>query len=674
VKLSVVIPTYNRRDLLAATLEALLGQRFPPDQYEVVVAVDGATDGTDDLLRARPDPRLVVTAGPNLGPAAARNRALAIARGRLVLFLDDDIVCPPDLLAVHAAAHDGPEPRLVFGPILVDEASPPGLATEWTRRHSLEYVARLNREGAPRADLDAYVDANSSLPRAALRAAGGFDERLHRQCETADLGLRLWKDGVRFVWEPRAVVRHVFVKTVDEVVRSDAGWQGRNEPMLVARHPELRARSALALVGQGSAPRRLLRQALTRAPLSVDRALALPTRAAERLAGPALRASTLSVAHRAAPHKSPLPLGAGLPGPTGPGMGQGDGVKMRAGSGPQVVSKRLAEPTAADRDRTPTIPAPDADRRLAHRDAALAGRSAGREAALAPRSSRVADLATDLGVGLLRARQGIAFYRAAAEAVGGWATLRRDYGRRLPTLLYHYVGCPPTGLPGSLVAEPAAFERQVATLASLGYVGIRAAEWLAWLERAAPLPARAVLLTFDDAYAALEDWALPVLRRHGWSATVFVVTGQVGGTNRWDDLPLPLASAERLRAWASGGVELGAHGRRHRALPGLSAADLADEVDGSRSDLEALLGAPVTSFAYPYGRVDAAASAAVGAAFPLAFTTEPGTAALADDRARLPRTMVLPGDTTLDLLARALLGHSPLQPLRAALGRLAGRP
>lgn len=574
MRVSVVIPTYQRRDLLLRALETLFAQRFPPEEYEVIVAVDGSTDGTVEMLRRlTPACRLDVVAGPNRGPAAARNAALARASGELALFLDDDILCRPDLLAVHAAAHGAGRRRIVFGPIEVARESPRSLATEWTREHTAAYLARLARTGRPDPARDAFVDANSSVPLAAVRAVGGFDPALFRQCETADLALRLIAAGAELVWEPRAIVQHVFVKSTRELVHTDAVWQGRNEVALCRRHHALRERTALGLIGTGVAPRRLLRRALASAPVSVDLLLDVPSAALERL--------------------------------------------------------RQAWPAEG------------------------AARGAGQA--------------------LLRARQGIAFYRAAAERAGSWSALRREFGQLLPVLLYHYVGPRPRGLPGSLAVSAERFARDVALLARAGFTGIRAADWVAWRRDGTALPAHPVLVAFDDAYTALVEHALPALRRHGFGATVFAVAGEVGGRNRWDDLEVPLMDATQLRDLARQGVEIGAHGCAHVTLDGLSAGALEREVVGSRDRLADVLGAPVTSFAYPYGRRDAPALAAVRGSYACAFTTEPGLNALDTDPHLLRRSMVLPSDTPADLLARLALGWSPIERLRARLGALARR-
>src|SRR5262245_25936128 len=102
----------------------------------------------------------------------------------------------------------------------------------------------------------------------------------------------------------------------------------------------------------------------------------------------------------------------------------------------------------------------------------------------------------------------------------------RVYGPRLPVLLYHDVGLttPLTENP-ALTVHPNAFERHVRCLCRLGYTSISAAQWLAWLEQGTPLPDKPILLTFDDGYKNITKYALPVLERYNFSATIFIVTG-----------------------------------------------------------------------------------------------------------------------------------------------------
>lgn len=195
---------------------------------------------------------------------------------------------------------------------------------------------------------------------------------------------------------------------------------------------------------------------------------------------------------------------------------------------------------------------------------------------------------------------------------------------RCLALLYHHVGPHRPDIYPDLSIAPGLFERQISWLARNGYTGIRPAQWLAWLQTGATLPKKPVLLTFDDAYADIAEFALPTLRRYGFGASVFVVTARVGSTNTWDELQgyarLPLMTATQIREWAMQDIEFGAHSRTHAHLPELDDDALSDEIVGSRDELASLLGTSVTAFAYPFGEYSDAARRIVAANYCLGFS------------------------------------------------------
>src|SRR5215472_3615067 len=126
MKISVVIPTYNRCELIPLTIQTLLDHDFPSDEYEVIVVVDGSKDATVDFLRPLTANRLLIILEEkrNGGPGHAKNLGLTAARGELVLFLDDDLLCERTLLAAHADAHRNSTKQLVVGPVFLSPASP----------------------------------------------------------------------------------------------------------------------------------------------------------------------------------------------------------------------------------------------------------------------------------------------------------------------------------------------------------------------------------------------------------------------------------------------------------------------------------------------------------------------------------------------------------------------
>lgn len=153
----------------------------------------------------------------------------------------------------------------------------------------------------------------------------------------------------------------------------------------------------------------------------------------------------------------------------------------------------------------------------------------------------------------------------------------------------------------------------------------------------------AVALTFDDGFQNFADEAAPLLADAGLPATVFVVPEHVGGENDWGGRHAPGIPALPLMDWSTLGtvaaqrVALGAHTRRHRDLTQVRGASLEDEVAGCVERMAAELGCRPTSFAYPYGAVDAAAATVVRDVYTHACTTELRPLRHDDDRAHLPR-------------------------------------
>lgn len=243
---------------------------------------------------------------------------------------------------------------------------------------------------------------------------------------------------------------------------------------------------------------------------------------------------------------------------------------------------------------------------------------------------------------------------------------------RMASLVYHRVGpADPDPRSAWLTVTPEAFERQVRWLKWRGYTGINGRDWLAWVRDRKPLPKQPVMFTFDDAYEEVAQHALPVLERAGFSAVVFVVTGQLGGTNAWDEgkgLPMRrLMSAEQIKDWAARGIEFGGHGHQHLDLTKLDAAALEAELAACVRGLDELVGEPAVSFAYPYGARNAEARAAVGRHFDLSVSTEEGLNDEGSDLLDLERTYVLPGDMFVDLESRARLGFSVVRRIQGAV-------
>ncbi|KUL23478.1 polysaccharide deacetylase [Actinoplanes awajinensis subsp. mycoplanecinus] len=204
--------------------------------------------------------------------------------------------------------------------------------------------------------------------------------------------------------------------------------------------------------------------------------------------------------------------------------------------------------------------------------------------------------------------------------------------------------------PYQVTVRPDRFEHQLRWLHRHGRRGVSMRELLR--RRRSGHDARLVGLTFDDGYADFVTEALPALVRHGFTATVFVVAGALGGWNTWDD-PGPrkrLLTATQVRQVAAAGMEIGSHGLHHVHLPGLGPTELAEHLLRSRGALSALAGGPVTGFCYPYGDAgprETAAVAAAGYEYACAAGRELPAGPLT-----LPRTFVGDRDTPPRLYAK----------------------
>jgi peptidoglycan/xylan/chitin deacetylase (PgdA/CDA1 family) len=232
----------------------------------------------------------------------------------------------------------------------------------------------------------------------------------------------------------------------------------------------------------------------------------------------------------------------------------------------------------------------------------------------------------------------------------------------VPVLMYHHVEPQPLQPPpvhGDSYVTPRQLRSHLDLLARRRFQPLTLAEAARRLHTGEPLPPRPVVLTFDDACTCFVAHALPVLSRHGVTATVFAVSGEVGGRNRWDadsgERSERLLDADGLRRAATAGMEVGCHGASHADLSRLDDhAALAAETGGARRDLEALLGRPVETFCYPYGRASAAAREAVRhAGFLAAVAIHGHPGARRGDPWGVPRQPVRPGESGFEIWLKA---------------------
>jgi peptidoglycan/xylan/chitin deacetylase (PgdA/CDA1 family) len=242
-------------------------------------------------------------------------------------------------------------------------------------------------------------------------------------------------------------------------------------------------------------------------------------------------------------------------------------------------------------------------------------------------------------------------YRALGETVTGVGALDGERERTLRVLMYHKVNDlhpNPTTIPTEVFAE------QMELLADLGYVPVALERVRDHYVHGAPLPPGAVLITFDDGYRDNLKNALPILRRHGYPAVVFVPIGFLD-----DDRPLPHEEALRtlgvrnhtldwdeLVALEAGGIRVESHGIGHRPVSELEPSDAAREIALSKLRLEERLGRTVEAYAFVKGSLadyrPEHVSLVQQAGYTLGFTSVSGANGPSTDRYRLRRYNVEP--------------------------------
>jgi peptidoglycan/xylan/chitin deacetylase (PgdA/CDA1 family) len=207
--------------------------------------------------------------------------------------------------------------------------------------------------------------------------------------------------------------------------------------------------------------------------------------------------------------------------------------------------------------------------------------------------------------------------------------------------------------PNQLCVSPARFAEQMAWLARRGLRGVGIAELVGAMR--AGRQRGLVGLTFDDGYTNVLETALPVLRRHGFGASAYIISDRLGGANEWDEGPVwQLMTGDQVRELAAAGIEIGSHAATHMRLAGASPAQLTAEISESRTSLAALLGTEIRGFAFPYGSMDAASRQAVrDAGYEYACAVEASTAEIG--LMALPRLYVGEQDDARRMTVKRLL-------------------
>jgi GT2 family glycosyltransferase len=234
---SVVIPTYNRLDMLLRVLDALELQVDAPS-FETIVINDGSTDATDAVVSARAG--ITFRTQTNSGPGRARNHGVSLARGRYVIFIGDDTVPEPRFLAEHARIHEqaGHDPLVAcLGYTGWPRGEHVTAFMDYINDFGLQFGYKLIKDGEV-VPFNFFYTSNISINRD-LMARQPFDTTFPSAAwEDIELAYRLEAQGLKIRYNARAVTRHYHQMTVDSFARRQY-TVGKSGAIFYRKHPEL---------------------------------------------------------------------------------------------------------------------------------------------------------------------------------------------------------------------------------------------------------------------------------------------------------------------------------------------------------------------------------------------------------------------------------------------------
>lgn len=239
--ISIIIPTYNRENILKKTLNSLVTQTYSQSKYEVIIIDDGSTDGTEEMVKS------IITSAPCIlkyfkqekkGPAAARNLGIRNAQGEIILFTGDDIIADKELLKKHMEAHEKYKENVAILGYTVwhfDLKITPFMKYLEESGVQFGYTQIKHWENVPYRH---FYTSNISLPKRAILEIETFDEDFpYAGVEDIEFGYRLAKKGYKIKYNPKAKGYHYHPTTLKAYCRRER-HRGYSIVIFQKKHPE----------------------------------------------------------------------------------------------------------------------------------------------------------------------------------------------------------------------------------------------------------------------------------------------------------------------------------------------------------------------------------------------------------------------------------------------------
>ena len=239
LSISLVMPTYNEPERLEAALKSLSRQDYPREATEIIVVDDASAHLDAERLHAglAPFPLHLIRNTQNQGRARARNAALRVATGDIIIFLDSDMTVGPDFLRAHAEQHQSHNEAVFIGNIRFASEIPTTSLTRYIEGRGVHAA-----DEGKAMHFKCFVTGNSSVRRSSLLRVGFFDEDLTAYGgEDLELGYRLHLAGIPMYYAAKALSKHHDLRDLEPLCKLMQTYGSQSIPILLRKHPELRA-------------------------------------------------------------------------------------------------------------------------------------------------------------------------------------------------------------------------------------------------------------------------------------------------------------------------------------------------------------------------------------------------------------------------------------------------